>query len=277
MTPPSATGRPHRIALLGAGRLGQAMLRGWAATDIRSWADCVVLDPAEDARKVAQVLGFRTHDTLDAEDLREVDVAVFAIKPHLMAGAAETVAPLLASGTLVISVAAGVDLAHLCAGFPHAHVLRAMPNSAAAVGESITVFVADDRVTAPQNALAVTLLSALGKVEQTPHEADMDAVTAVSGSGPAYVYLLTEALTDAAEAAGLSPDLAARLARQTVVGAGRMLENSAAAPDALRAAVTSPGGTTEAALGVLDNPAGVRDLMHRAVAAAMQRSRDLNQ
>lgn len=276
MTPPQILDRPHHIALIGAGRLGQAMLRGWAANNVRSWAECSVFDPAEDARKVAEVLGFAPSDAVETAQLETADAALFAVKPHLMEDVAKTAAPLLAPGTLVISVAAGLDLAHLRRWFPGAHVVRAMPNSAAAVGQSITVFVADPQVTADQLAITTTLLSALGKVEQAASEADMDAVTAVSGSGPAYVYLLTEALAQAGVTAGLPPTLAAKLARQTIIGAGRMLDDGQGEPEALRAAVTSPGGTTQAALEVLDAADGLRDLMDRAVQAAINRARELN-
>lgn len=244
---------------------------------MRSWADCVVCDPAEDARKVAEVLGFRTSTHVTREDFQTVNGVILAIKPHLMDGAAAAIGPLLPPGALVISVAAGLDLARLAKGFANAHIVRAMPNAAAAVGESMTVFVADDQVTPAQRQLAETLLSALGNVEQTSTEKDMDAVTAVSGSGPAYVYLLTEALTDAGVRAGLSAEFAAKLARQTVVGAGKMLDMLPSTPEDLRAAVTSPGGTTQAALAVLDGQDGLRNLMADAVAAAVRRGRELNQ
>lgn len=252
------------------------MLRGWSATNVGSWADCIAIDPVEDARKVANVLGFRAEPTFDPDILSRLDVAMLAIKPHSVAEAANAMSRYLPDRALVISVAAGVDLARLSTLFRRAHLIRAMPNSTAAVGESITAFVADDRVTAEQRTLARTLLAALGKVEEAPSEAHMDAVTAVSGSGPAYVYRLAEVLADAGVALGLETDMARRLARQTIIGAGRMLEQMKHEPEELRAAVSSPGGTTEAAMSVLDESDRLHQLMLEAVEAAAKRSRDLN-
>jgi pyrroline-5-carboxylate reductase len=189
------------------------------------------------------------------------------------------VPPLAASvgkSTLVVSIMAGRTLRFLEDRLPpRAAVVRAMPNTPAAVARGITVCCANARVTAKQRKLATTLLAAIGKVEWVDDENLIDAVTAVSGSGPAYVFLLAEAMTRAGIAAGLPPDLAARLARETVAGSGELLHRSDLDAATLRQNVTSPGGTTAAALAVLMGPNGFDALLTEAIAAAARRSREL--
>jgi pyrroline-5-carboxylate reductase len=170
---------------------------------------------------------------------------------------------------------AGRTLQFLEAALPDAAVIRAMPNTPAAIGRGITVAVANARVSSEQRALVHTLLSAVGAVEWAPHEALMDAVTALSGSGPAYVFLLAEAMARAGVAAGLPPALAETLARATVAGSGELLHRSPLDAATLRQHVTSPGGTTAAALDVLMAQDGLEPLMTKAIAAATKRSRDL--
>ncbi|HET6838833.1 MAG TPA: pyrroline-5-carboxylate reductase, partial [Bradyrhizobium sp.] len=176
--------------------------------------------------------------------------------------------------TLVISIMAGVtiaSIAQVCGGA----VVRAMPNTPASIGRGITVAVAANNVSASQRALTDALLRATGSVEWTSNENLMDAVTAVSGSGPAYVFLLAEELTRAGVEAGLPPELATRLARETVAGSGELLHRSDLSPATLRQNVTSPGGTTAAALEVLMGADGLQPLLTRAVAAATRRSKEL--
>jgi pyrroline-5-carboxylate reductase len=177
---------------------------------------------------------------------------------------------------VAVSIMAGQTLATLSGLLPPgAAIVRAMPNTPAAIGRGITVAVANAQVSAAQRTLAHRLLAAIGAVEWVADEALMDAVTAVSGSGPAYVFLLAEAMAAAGVAAGLPAELAARLARETVAGSGELLHRSELDPAILRQNVTSPGGTTAAALEVLMSPQGLAVLMQEAVAAATRRSREL--
>jgi len=201
-------------------------------------------------------------------------VLVVAVKPQMFPDAAPQLRALVKPSTLVISIMAGVPIAKLaqaCGG----KVVRAMPNTPAAIGRGITVAVAEASVSAEQRAVADALLRATGSVEWIEDEALMDAVTAVSGSGPAYVFLLAEELARAGIAAGLSPELATRLARETVAGSGELLHRSELTSETLRKNVTSPGGTTAAALEVLMGPGGFQPLLTRAVTAAAKRSREL--
>ncbi len=207
--------------------------------------------------------------------LTNVAAIVLAVKPQVAPQAIPPLAPLVSPATLVVSIMAGRTLKFLADALPKpCAIVRAMPNTPAAIGRGITVAVPLHTNDA-QRSLADRLLSATGAVEWTDDEALMDAVTAVSGSGPAYVFLLAEALTQAGIAAGLPPELAAKLARETVAGSGELLHRSALDAAVLRENVTSPGGTTAAALAVLMGQGGLAELMERAVAAATARSREL--
>jgi pyrroline-5-carboxylate reductase len=185
------------------------------------------------------------------------------------------IVPLVGAGTVILSIMAGRTLAFLEQQLPGAALVRAMPNTPAAIGRGITVAVPNTRVMAAQRALVHTLLAATGAVEWVADETLMDAVTAVSGSGPAYVFLLAEVLAQAGVAAGLPRELAAKLARATVAGSGELLRHSEQDPATLRQNVTSPGGTTAAALEVLMGRDGFAALLEKAVAAATRRSREL--
>jgi pyrroline-5-carboxylate reductase len=260
------------IALAGAGKMGGAMLTGWLAGGLDP-KRVVVIEPhpsPEIGALAAQ--GIRLNPT--AKDAGEVDTLVVAVKPQSFREAGATLKPFTGPSTLVVSIMAGTTIAVLeavCGG----SVVRAMPNTPAAIGRGITVAVAAKSVSAAQRAIADALLRATGSVEWVDKESLMDAVTAVSGSGPAYVFLLAEELARAGVAAGLPAELAARLARETVAGSGELLHRSELAPATLRQNVTSPGGTTAAALDVLMGPNGLQPLLTRAVAAATQRSKDL--
>ena len=197
-----------------------------------------------------------------------------AVKPQIVPRGRPTFKPFTGPSTLVVSIMAGTTIAVLeavCGG----SVVRAMPNTPAAIGRGITVAVAAKNVSAAQRATADALLRATGSVEWVDKESLMDAVTAVSGSGPAYVFLLAEELARAGVAAGLPAELAAKLARETVAGSGELLHRSELASATLRQNVTSPGGTTAAALEVLMGPDGMQPLMIRAMAAATKRSKEL--
>jgi pyrroline-5-carboxylate reductase len=260
------------IALAGAGKMGGAMLTGWLAGGLDA-KRVVVIEPhpsPEISALAAQ--GIRLNPA--AQDTGEVDTLVVAVKPQSFREAGTTFRPFTGPSTLVVSIMAGTTIAVLeavCGG----SVVRAMPNTPAAIGRGITVAVAAKNVSAAQRAIADALLRATGSVEWVDKESLMDAVTAVSGSGPAYVFLLAEELARAGVAAGLPAELAARLARETVAGSGELLHRSELAPATLRQNVTSPGGTTAAALDVLMGPNGLQPLLTRAVAAATQRSKDL--
>jgi pyrroline-5-carboxylate reductase len=262
------------ILLVGAGKMGGAMLEGWLGLGLDpKWA--AVLEP-NPTRELAALgaRGLRLNPAPGA--VGEVSAIVIAVKPQAAAEIVPTLAPLVGPGTVVVSIMAGRTLAFLEQSLTQrAALVRAMPNTPAAIGRGITVAVPNVRVSARQRELVHALLSAIGAVEWIADEALMDAVTAVSGSGPAYVFLLAEALALAGARAGLPDDLAARLARATVAGSGELLARSPLDPATLRANVTSPGGTTAAALEVLMDAHGLAELMTRAVAAATARSRQL--
>lgn len=203
-------------------------------------------------------------------------VIVAAVKPQVMDDVFPPLAATAGPDTLVLSIAAGRTIASFAQHLPGGTaIVRSMPNTPASIGRGMTVCCANAHVTEMQRSLADAMLAAVGEVAWVEDEALLDAVTAVSGSGPAYVFLLAEALTDAGRAAGLDADLARRLARETVTGAAALLAGSPLQPDKLRENVTSPGGTTAAALDVLMADDGLTSLMTRAVAAATARSRAL--
>ena len=260
------------IVLAGAGKMGGAMLTGWLAQGVDA-GKLAVIDPApSDEITALAAKGLRVNPAQG--ELGKAAVLVAAVKPQMFADAAPQLRALVTSSTLVISIMAGVPIAKLsqaCGG----KVVRAMPNTPAAIGRGVTVAVADASVESAQRAIADALLRATGSVEWIEDEALMDAVTAVSGSGPAYVFLLAEELARAGVAAGLAPDLATRLARETVAGSGELLHRSELSSETLRKNVTSPGGTTAAALDVLMGPGGFQPLLTRAVATAAKRSREL--
>lgn len=260
------------IVLAGAGKMGGALLSGWLAQGLDA-RRVVIVDPhlSDDIGALA-ASGVRLNP--DSKDIGDVAVLVVAVKPQMFREAGATLGAWVQPTTLVVSIMAGVTIAgisEVCGG----RVVRAMPNTPAAIGRGITVAVAAHDVTSDQRTLADALLRATGSVEWIDDESLMDAVTAVSGSGPAYVFLLAEELARAGIAAGLPAELATRLARDTVAGSGELLHRSEYDVATLRQNVTSPGGTTAAALQVLTAPDGLQALLTRAVAAATQRSKEL--
>jgi pyrroline-5-carboxylate reductase len=262
------------ILLVGAGKMGGAMLDGWLALGLDP-RYAAVLEP-QPARELTALAGRGLRLNPTASAIGEASAIVIAVKPQLAAEVIPGLASYVGAGTVVVSIMAGQTLDFLEQAFSQrAALVRAMPNTPAAIGRGITVAVPNVRVSGRQRELVHALLSATGAVEWIADEALMDAVTAVSGSGPAYVFLLVEALARAGVAAGLPAELAAKLARTTVAGSGELLQRSPLDPASLRQNVTSPGGTTAAALEVLTGPHGLAELMARAVAAAAQRSRQL--
>jgi len=265
------------LVLLGAGKMGGAMLQGWLDRGVRP-AQLAVLDPSpppEIARTIA-AHGIRHNPALD--DLDRVEVLVLAIKPQAFDDVLPGLAGLASHRPLIVSIAAGRTIAGIERHFgDDAAVIRTIPNVPAAIGRGITAMVANPRVSAIQMALARSLLEAVGEVVTVDDEALMDAITAVSGSGPAYVFHLVECLAQAGVAAGLPEDLAETLARATVSGSGELMRTSGWPAADLREMVTSPKGTTFVALSVLMADDGLKPLLTRAVAAATRRSRELAQ
>ena len=264
---------PGSLVLAGAGKMGEALLRRWLAEGLTALAINVV-DPHLDERLVDFCHEAGVGLGAPSELARAL---VLAVKPQTFAAdAAATLAPLAGPDTLVISIMAGTTLAALRAALPHAGaIVRAMPNMAAAVGRGATALAGETGLSPERRAITQTLLGAVGHAEWLDEDM-MDAVTAVSGSGPAYVFLLAECLAEAGVAAGLHPDVAARLARATVEGAGALMASQPElTPAQLRGAVTSPGGTTAAALAVLRHPGGMQPLLTAAVAAARKRAGEL--
>ncbi|MDO8876173.1 MAG: pyrroline-5-carboxylate reductase [Pseudolabrys sp.] len=267
---------PGRLVLVGAGKMGGAMLDGWTARGLKA-RQVIVIDPmAAKGIKALAKRGLALNPKPGPSAKADAAAIVIAVKPQT---APEAIPPLglyVGKSTLVISIMAGRTIGFLENILPPGTaIVRAMPNTPAAIGRGITVAVPNAKVSARQRRLATELLAATGSVEWVKDEKLIDAVTATSGSGPAYVFLLVEAMTKAAIAAGLPTELAGRLARETVAGSGELLHRSDLDAATLRQNVTSPGGTTAAALAVLMGPAGLDDLMTRAIAAATNRSREL--
>ncbi len=266
-----------RITLVGCGKMGAALLRGWLATDIAEHV--YILDPQGIPDEFAGnfTVTFLEKTDTPPSDVPPSDVIVLAVKPQIMQDVCQSLAPGITKETLILSIAAGQTISSFEKHFGEDHpIIRAMPNTPAAIGKGITVATPNQAVSETQKEQAHRILQATGALEWLDDEALLNPVTALSGSGPAYVFLLIETLAKAGEKAGLPPALSMKLARQTVIGSAALAETEAATPAAeLRQNVTSPGGTTAAALDVLMNEKGLQDLFDRAVAAAVQRGRDL--
>jgi pyrroline-5-carboxylate reductase len=263
------------IVLVGCGQMGSAMLRGWLAGEAAE--RFVVIEPMGTVPALADAPGVGWHSRADElPDALAPDAVVLAVKPQVINDVLPAYRRWARPGTLFLSIAAGKTIAGIARHLgPEAAIIRCMPNTPAAIGRAITVACPNPHVAPAQRGLCEALLAAIGESAWVEDEPLMDAVTAVSGSGPAYVFLLIEALAAAGARAGLPPDLALRLAKETVAGAGELARLSSDAPSRLRENVTSPGGTTRAALDVLMAEPGLSELLERAVAAATARSRDL--
>ena len=263
------------LVLIGGGRMGSAMLSGWLAGGL-SVSAVTVVEPFESTQNALREdhPGLRVVAGI-ADVLGAPGVVVLAVKPQMMD---DVLAVLGAwSDALYVSIAAGKTLSYFEAGLGGTSaIVRVMPNTPAAVGAGISVAVGNGHVSADQQALVTVLLQSVGLVDWVEDEGLIDAVTAVSGSGPAYVFLLTEAMTEAGIVAGLAPELSARLARQTVIGSGTLMHEDDASAATLRKNVTSPGGTTKAALDVLMDDDRLVKLMTEAIMAAKERSTELS-
>ncbi len=265
------------ILLVGAGRMGGAMLKAWLRSGMNP-EQIFVVDPGAPADTEAMR---GQHGFSIAADPAAVTttpgIIIIAVKPQQMDDVLPGLGRLMGGQTVAMSIAAGRTVESISRHLgPHRAIVRAMPNTPAAIGRGMTVAFANADVTPEQARMCAELLGAVGEVAWIEDESLMDAVTAVSGSGPAYVFLLTECLADAGVEAGLPRALAERLARVTVQGAGALMAQSDDPAGKLRENVTSPGGTTEAALTELMGEPGMRELMKRAVAAAVRRSRELS-
>ena len=261
------------VFLIGAGRMGGALLRGWLAAGFPV-ASLAVKEPHPSPEMAALLKATEIADQPSSAP----SVLVLAVKPQMMTKVLDEVAPHAGPQTAVLSIAAGRTVASITRHFsPNTAIVRAMPNLPAEIGRGITAAFANPHVTTPQRDLCGKLLSAAGDVAWVEDESYLDAVTAVSGSGPGYVFYLVECLATAGRDAGLPPDLAEKLARATIEGAGELLRRSSLSPAQLRENVTSPGGTTAAGLSVLMRERGLTALLRETVAAAAQRSRELSE
>lgn len=259
-----------KILLIGCGNMGGAMLAGWLASPQVQKVD--VVDPSLPAHGDQRV---QVHRDIPASP--QADIAVLAVKPRIMDGVAAALGRTLPGAVPVLSIAAGVTLARLAKHLgTERPLVRAMPNTPGAIGQGITGYIQNNNMNEKQLDTAVFLIKTLGNCVHVKDEAMMDALTALSGSGPAYIYAFTESLEKAGIKAGLSPEASSELARQTVIGAAALMAaEPARSPADLRIAVTSPGGTTAAALDILQGNHRLDTLVEEAVLAATKRSRDL--
>jgi len=265
-----------RILIVGFGNMGRALVRGWLDAGIKP-ATISVADQQEQARTEAASWGLRIVDDTANEQDAGVDVLVLAVKPQQVDAALSGFEQLIADNGVIVSIAAGRTIESLQQHTPDTRaIVRSMPNLPAAIACGTTVLYANDVVSDDQRKLCAGLLSAVGAVFWIDHETMFDAVTAISGSGPAYVFLLTECLTAAGVRQGLPERLAAALARHTVAGAGAYALDSQTSVSVLREQVTSPGGTTAAALSIFMEDDALEQLVDEAVAAAAARSAELS-
>ena len=259
------------LVLLGCGKMGSALLKGWLADGINAKSiNIIEPNPTKWLKKIPEI-------NLNKKLPEAPAVVVLAVKPQMMKEALSKIKKLRDTETIFLSIAAGSTI-HMFEGELGAHskIIRAMPNTPASVNKGITALIGNNSTTEADIALSEKLLGAVGQTVRLTEEAQMDAVTAISGSGPAYVFYLVEALAKAGEVQGLSPSLSMKLARATIVGAGVLTELSLEEPSQLRINVTSPGGTTQAALEVLmDKEIGISPLINQAVNAAAMRSKEL--
>jgi pyrroline-5-carboxylate reductase len=261
------------LVLVGAGKMGSAMLDGWLGRGLDP-KKITAIEPQP--VKAVKALARRGVKLNPKNKIGVASAIVIAVKPQSAPEALPPLARYIDKATLVLSIMAGRTIGFLEKSLPAGTaIVRAMPNTPAAIGRGISVAVANAKISKRQRKQASDLLAAIGKVEWVLDEALMDAVTALSGSGPAYIFLLAECMARAGVAAGLPPDLATRLARETVAGSAELLHRSDIDAATLRQNVTSPGGTTAAALEVLMGPGGFDQLLTQAIDAATRRSRDL--
>ncbi|MCM2291237.1 pyrroline-5-carboxylate reductase [Allorhizobium sp. BGMRC 0089] len=262
------------IVLVGAGNMGGAMLSRWLSSGVAG-ANLLVIDPGPKPALLAEIEAAGARHATTVPDGVTGSIVFLALKPQVMEAVLPSLTSLVGADTVVVSVAAGKTLAFMESHLGRAAMVRAMPNTPAMVGRGITGAFANSLVNAEKRQAVETLLKVSGPVEWVADEADIDAVTALSGSGPAYVFYLVECMAEAGRKLGLPADLAMRLARETVAGAGELLHQSPDDATTLRRNVTSPGGTTAAALGVLMAEGAMQPLFDQALAAARKRAEEL--
>lgn len=264
------------IVLVGAGNMGSAMLAGWLKNGIPG-ASITVLDPSPSERILQQIAAAGAQHVTQVPEGLVADILFLAIKPQMMDAVLPGLKPLMAESTTVVSVAAGTTIAAMARYLGPSPTVRAMPNTPAMIGRGVTGAFANAAVSEAQRDIVHRLLKVSGPVEWVDSEAAINAVTALSGSGPAYVFYLVECMAEAGRKSGLPADLAMRLARETVAGAGELLHQSPDPAETLRKNVTSPGGTTAAALAVLMAENGMQPLFDHAIEAARLRAEELSQ
>ncbi|MDR6669197.1 pyrroline-5-carboxylate reductase [Rhizobium sp. 1399] len=272
--PANAFSAANPVVLIGAGNMGGAMLSGWLKSGVPGSA-VVVVDPGPSPAMLSTIADAGASHVTAAPAGLKAGVLFLAVKPQVMEAVLPAVKSVVGPQTVVVSVAAGKTLAFLEKHLGEAAMVRAMPNTPAMVGRGVTGAYANARVSAEQRDGVNALLRVSGPVEWVPSESDIDSVTALSGSGPAYVFYLVECMAEAGRKLGLQADLAMRLARETVAGAGELLHQSPDDAARLRQNVTSPGGTTAAALSVLMAEDGMQPLFDEALAAARKRAEEL--
>jgi pyrroline-5-carboxylate reductase len=263
------------VVLVGAGNMGGAMLKGWLNNGLKP-ANIAVIDPDVSERFKSTFSKSRIWHAETPAGITPPDVLVLAIKPQMMAQVLPTLGDLIKENTVVVSVAAGTTLSTLTDAFGDVAAIRVMPNTPSLVLRGMSVGCANSLTSEIQRENVNSLMNAVGKIEWVDDEKLIDAVTAVSGSGPAYVFHLAECMAQAGVKAGLPEELAMTLAVQTVSGAGELLLMSDDEPETLRKNVTSPNGTTAAALEVLMGEGGMSELLAKAIMAAKKRSEELS-
>lgn len=265
------------LLLAGCGKMGTAMLSGWLERGLAAEHVTIVEPNADTAQALQRAYGVSTvANPGELPSDLSPDFIIFAVKPQMMDAVAPEYARFNSPGTAFLSIAAGKPISYFEAKLGNdAAIIRAMPNTPAAVRRGITVACPNANISAEQRGACDSLLQSVGSVEWVDEEGLIDAVTALSGGGPAYVFLLAECLAEAGKKAGLPDALAERLARETVSGSGELLHQSDEDPAQLRINVTSPGGTTAEALAILMADDGWQPLLNKAIAAATQRSREL--
>jgi pyrroline-5-carboxylate reductase len=263
------------ILLIGAGKMGTALLRGWITAGYRD-IQIVEPSPSDALRALTPQADIRIFPDVTKADLDCLGAAVIAVKPQVLKVQVSMLQHLGATRAIVISIAAGVTAGFLRSGLgPACDVIRAMPNLPGSIGKGVIALHAPPHTASEDRALAESLMKPLGETFWVADEALIDSITATSGSGPAYVFYMVECLAAAAIEQGFAPDVAAKIARATITGSGALLDADPRPPEALRRDVTSPGGTTEAALKVLAAPDGLEQLIKRTVAAANARAKEL--
>ena len=261
-----------KIAIIGFGKMGQAIVNRWLKKKLD--LEIEVFDPIV-SDEVAKFIG-ENGIRLNPKPKKPLhDIVLLSVKPQTFGQIEGQVSKMIGTDTILLSIMAGKTLENLEEATKAIKICRAMPNTPSQIGEGMTAYIGNNSIDSKDEALVKSLLTPLGKTAKLASEKLMDAVTAVSGSGPAYLYLLTESIASAAYSEGMEHEMAEEFARQTIIGAAALLKASDLPPMELRKEVTSPGGTTEAALDVLTGGNAMGALMKRAIEAAIKRSREL--